>query len=192
MSDLGLLRSLFRYQAWANDELLEAMEGLDAERHNEERQIAIRLINHYHVVNQIFAAHLVGEKHSFSADNTPDTPALKDLRAAVEALDRWYLEYVESATPDLLCEFVPFVFTDGDKGCMTREEMLTHVVIHGGYHRGEVGRIMRQLSAKSAPGLRLPWDTYAVYLHKAEPLRRLQSVALLTAPEEAVASAAAG
>jgi uncharacterized damage-inducible protein DinB len=62
-----------------------------------------------------------------------------------------------------------FNFTDGDKGYMTREEMLTHVALHGGYHRGEVGRILWQLSITP------PWDTFAVYLHQADPARRLQS-----------------
>jgi uncharacterized damage-inducible protein DinB len=69
-------------------------------------------------------------------------------------------------TPQQLCESVAFVFTDGDHGCMSREEMLTHVVTHAGYHRGEVGQIMKQLS------IELPWDTFAVYLHRAEPSRR--------------------
>jgi uncharacterized damage-inducible protein DinB len=168
MSALALLRTLFSYRAWANDELLEKMESLDPVLHGEERHTALRLINHNHVVDQIFAAHLVGAKHGFLADNTPETPALEDLRAAVAASDRWYLEYLEAATPELLSESVPFVFTDGDKGCMSREEMLAHVVTHGGYHRGEVGRIMAQLSVSP------PWDTFAVYLHRTEPSRRLK------------------
>jgi uncharacterized damage-inducible protein DinB len=87
----------------------------------------------------------------------------------VAALDRWYLGYLETATPELLSESVPFTFTDGDKGCMSREEMLAHVVTHGGYHRGEVGRIMAQHSVG------LPWDTFAVYLHRTEPSRRLRT-----------------
>ncbi len=168
MSASALLRTLFSYQAWANDELLEKMEGFDPERHKEERHAAIRLVNHAHVVSQIFAAHLVGAKHGFSADNTQDTPSLQDLRVAVAASDRWYLAYLETVTPEQLSESVPFVFTDGDKGYMSREEMLTHVVIHAGYHRGEVGRIMKPLS------ISLPWDTFAVYLHQDEPSRRLK------------------
>lgn len=72
-------------------------------------------------------------------------------------------------TPDLLAESVPFVFTDGDRGYMSREEMLTHVVTDAGYHRGEVGQIMKQLS------IELPWDTLAVYLHRTEPSRRLNA-----------------
>lgn len=169
MSTVPLLRTLFSYRAWANDELLEKMEGFDPERHKDARHAAIRLMNHCLVVDRIFAAHLIGAKHEFSADNTQETPTLKDLRTAVAALDRWYLEYLETATPELLSESVPFTFTDGDEGCMSREEMLAHVVTHGGYHRGEVGRIMRQHSVG------LPWDTFAVYLHTTEPSRRLRT-----------------
>jgi uncharacterized damage-inducible protein DinB len=51
---------------------------------------------------------------------------------------------------------------------MSRQEMLTHVVTHGSYHRGEIGRILAQI------GVTPPWDTFAVHLHQAEPSRRLQ------------------
>jgi uncharacterized damage-inducible protein DinB len=169
MSALTLLRGLFRYQAWANDELLQKIASIDSEPHWQERRVAIQLLNHCYVVDRIFAAHLVGATHNFSEDNTVDTPEIEALRAAVATSDRWYLEYLETTTPDLLSESLPFVFTDGDKGCMSREEMLTHVVTHGGYHRGEVGRILTQLC------IRPPWDTFAVYLHGMEPARRLQT-----------------
>ncbi|HAT29510.1 MAG TPA: damage-inducible protein DinB [Janthinobacterium sp.] len=165
-----MLRTLFAYQAWANGELLQKMAGFDTERHQEEYQTALRLINHSHVVSQIFAAHLVGKKHEFTADNTPQTPSLADLRAAVAESDRWYLQYLESVTSESLSESLPFVFTDGDRGTMSREEMLAHVVTHAVYHRGEVGQIMKQLS------LALPWDTFAVYLHRNEPSRRSGSL----------------
>ncbi len=165
-----LLRTLFRYQAWGNGELLQKMEGFDPTRHQEELHTALRLVNHSHVVGQIFAAHLVGQKHGFATDNTPQTPSLAELRAAVAASDLWYLDYLEAVTPDRLSERLPFVFTDGDRGNMSREEMLAHVVTHGGYHRGEVGRIMLQLS------IALPWDTLAVHLHGAEPSRRVSAV----------------
>ena len=123
-------------------------------------------MNHNLIVDQIFAAHLVGAAHGFTADNPTDVPSLQDLRAAVTASDRWYLGYLDRVTPDQLAESVSFVFTDGDRGCMTREEMLTHLVVHSGYHRGEVGRVMTRLS------LPMPWDTFAVYLHRAQPSRR--------------------
>lgn len=174
MSAGELLFRMFRYQAWANEEILEAMKGLNVEHHAEERRVALRLMNHCLIVNKIFAAHLTGHSHGFSADNPPDTPELEELRSELAAVDRWYLDYVSAVTPAILSQSVPFVFTDGDNGYMTREEMLTHVVTHGGYHRGEAGRVMVQAAAKSGQGMKLPWDTYAVHLHRTEPERRLQ------------------
>ncbi|WP_192181359.1 DinB family protein [Mesorhizobium amorphae] len=170
MSALVLLRSFFTYQAWANDELLEKLASLDSPAHGKERLVATRLLNHNLVVSKIFAAHLTGARHGYSADNTADTPALDTLRTDVAAMDCWYLDYLETVAPDHLSEPVPFVFTDGDKGSMSRQEMLTHVIIHGGYHRGEVGRMLSQISIKP------PWDTFAVHLHQTEPSRRLQAV----------------
>ena len=162
MSAVALLRDMFRYNAWANAAFLAKLEGLAPEQ----RHDAIRLLNHCHVVNRIFAAHLTGAQHSYADNNTPETPALAALQADVAATDRWYLDYLETVSPEALAEPIPFVFTDGDRGCMSRQEMLTHAAIHGAYHRGEVGRMLKQMSAP------LPWDTFAVYLHQAEPERR--------------------
>ncbi|OHV87229.1 DinB family protein [Mesorhizobium sp. ORS 3428] len=168
MSASTLLRSLLVYQAWANDELLEKLTGMDPRRNQKERRAALRLMNHIHIVSRIFAAHLVGVSHGYTSDNTGETPEPAELRAATAEVDRWYLDYLASVSEQKLAEPAAFTFTDGDKGCMTRQEMLTHVVLHGSYHRGEVGRMLAGIAV--AP----PWDTSAVHLHRAEPSRRLQ------------------
>lgn len=166
MSTSSLLHSLFKYKAWANEELFAELAKVDPVAHQAERHTAIRLLNHIYVVDRIFAAHLSGEAHTYAGTNTPETPTFEDLRAAVAESDRWYVEYVGSLPPERLPESLPFTFTDGAKGFMSREEMLAHIVTHGGYHRGAVGRIMAQLSV--AP----PRDIFTVYLHKSEPQRR--------------------
>lgn len=166
MSTSKLLTSLFQYKAWANRELFEALKGLDADAHPAERHTAIRLLNHIHVVDCIFAANLQRARHGYTATNTPETPTLEALHAAVQETDRWYLEYVAALSPQELGEDIEFAFVDGALGRMSREEMLAHVITHGGYHRGAVGRIMAQLSI--AP----PRDIFTVFLHTAEPARR--------------------
>lgn len=163
-----MLQSLYEYQAWANVDLFDKLENLDHEDNKSELQSALRLISHNYVVSQIFAGHLQGIPHGYNSDNLEITPPLPDLRASVTSADQWYLDYLNSVPRAALSEAVAFTFTDGDNGFMTREEMLTHVVLHGGYHRGEVGRILSQLSI--AP----PWDTFAVYLHHTDSDRRLQ------------------
>ena len=164
----NMFSTLFRYQAWANGAFFDKLETMDQARHEAEFHQALRLMNHAYVVAEIFSAHLTGRTHSYKSDNTEETPNLLALRLAVAASDKWYLDYVRSVTSMQLAEKIAFSFTDGDKGFMSREEMITQIVLHGGYHRGEVGRILTQLSIET------PWDTFAVFLHRDEPERRQQ------------------
>ncbi|GGE06533.1 DNA damage-inducible protein DinB [Aureimonas endophytica] len=165
---------LFFYQSWANEEFLACLERLDPVRQGRERHQALRLMNHIHVVSEIFAAHLEARSHGYAADNTDATPEPADLRAALAARDRWYCDYASRVSAEALAEPVAFTFTDGDRGSMTRAEMLTHVVLHGAYHRGEVGRLLAPLDLAARP-----WDTFAVFLHRTEPLRRDDGLRLL-------------
>jgi uncharacterized damage-inducible protein DinB len=160
------LQSLFRYKAWANDELLTALAGVDAAAHPAVVQTATRVLNHTHVVDSIFKAHLSGVPHSHKATNTQATPTLQALRASMQAVDAWYIAYVAGLSAEALQEQVRFTFTDGDAGLMTREEILLHVITHGGYHRGQAGQVMRSVSV--AP----PRDLYTRFLHGSEPERR--------------------
>jgi hypothetical protein len=94
MSGIGVLPSLFRYKAWANDELFAQVHKLNPNTHAAELQSAIRILNHVFVVDRIFAAHLTGTEHGYAATNTPETPTLNDLQNSVAESDRWYLDYV--------------------------------------------------------------------------------------------------
>jgi uncharacterized damage-inducible protein DinB len=163
-----LLASLFKYKTWANEELFHGLRGMNETAQNADRHAAIRILNHVHVVDRIFEANLQRRRHGYAATNTPDTPSLQSLWGSVRTTDRWYCEYVSSLGCDALEEQIEFQFVDGELGRMSREEMLTHVVTHGSYHRGAVGRIMAQLSI--AP----PRDIFTRYLHTTQPERRRQ------------------
>ncbi|TFW09859.1 damage-inducible protein DinB [Oxalobacteraceae bacterium OM1] len=159
------MRSLFAYKAWANSELFALLATL-LPSHAEQLHTCIRTLNHIYVVDRIFRAHLTGEQLPFDATNTKDTPSLTQLRADVEANDGWYMDYVAGLNETTLSEALAFRFTDGDRGRMTREEILLHVMTHGGYHRGNVGQILKSISI--AP----PRDIYTKFLHVSEPERR--------------------
>lgn len=161
-----MLSSLFRYKVWANAQMLEALAGIDGERHPEDLRKAIRTLNHTYVVDRIFAAHLSGTTHAYAATNTEQTPELAVLAGDIGASDQWYVDHARSQAPDRLGERIGFRFTDGKPGNMSRGEMLAHVLAHGAYHRGQVGTILAKLS------LTPPADTIAGYLHGAEPSRR--------------------
>ena len=159
----ALLESLFRQKAAINEEFFAVLDTVAAT----DRIEAIRLMNHIHIVDTIFAAHLRGEPHGYAATNTPETPPLDALRAAVRETDRWFVERAGASTLAQLAETLAFTFTDGLRGRMSREEMLAHVITHGSYNRGEVGQMLKRLSV--AP----PRDLFTAYLHRTESQRRV-------------------
>ena len=169
MGTSTLLQSMFRHKAWANAELFAELAKVDPVAHAAERHAAIRTLNHIFVVDRIFAAHLCGQAHVYAATNTAETPPLEALRDEVAASDRWYVDHIDTLTPQALAEAVDFVFTDGQPGRMSREEMLAHVATHGSYHRGAVGRIMAQVAVPP------PRDIFTVFLHQSEPRRRARA-----------------
>lgn len=156
----------FRYKAWANAELIDALTLVNSRQYPEPWRTAIRLLKHTFVVDRIFAAHLTGEDPPFAGTNTPETPALEELGQNIRESDQWYVDYASHADTDSLKEHISFTFTDRDKGSMTREEVLTHIIVHGAYHRGNVGMLL------SSCGVDRPSDTYTRFLHLTEPARR--------------------
>jgi uncharacterized damage-inducible protein DinB len=163
---LSILRSLYAQKSWANHELFNALAALPATDHAQALHTVLRTLNHIHVVDRIFRAHLLGEAHGYTTTNTEDTPSLDALHFAVAETDAWYEQHVATLDAQALGQSIAFRFTDGDTGTMTREEMLFHVLTHGSYHRGNVGQVLKSISV--AP----PRDLFTKFLHVREPARR--------------------
>ena len=158
MIECGEIEKLFEYKRWANRELLNKLDQLAAEQGEDSVRNSVRILNHTHVVDQIFAAHLRGEKHGFGSTNTERTPTVCELDASISELDDWFVDYVLRLRPDQFGESLAFRFTDGDVGQMSRGQMLMHLLNHGSYHRGAVGQILKD------QGHMPPADTLARYL----------------------------
>ena len=154
------LQDLFRYKAWANDELLTALAKLD--RDAMVVKLAIKALSHTYVVDRIFAAHLRRNDHAYTSANLSDMPTLEDLSADIRTSDREYVDYVSTLDRGQLAERIDFAFTDGAPGRMSREEMLMHVITHGSGHRGQVSALML------LNGMPASKDGFTTYLHEAE------------------------
>jgi len=187
MGETGVLKKLFEYKAWANGEMLAAMTQMDGAAPATE--IAIRTLTHTFVVDEIFAAHMKGAEHGYDSANTLHAPSLADLSEAIAAGDRELIDYVAELDEAQLGETIDFSFTDGAPGRMSRAEMLMHLIVHGGLHRGQIGWIL------TLEGATPPADGLAGYLHKAEAAtrRRLAVAAVpVEAPRRAVEAPAEG
>lgn len=158
------LTRLFRYKAWANERLLQDLIRLDDL--SPVLNLAIKALSHSYVVDRIFAANLRRKRPSYMSANLTELPTLTTLAADVKASDREYIDYVASLQPDQLAERIDFMFTDGKPGCMSREEMLVHVITHGVGHRGQISAVM--LLHSMTPTV----DGFTTYLHTTEASAR--------------------
>lgn len=164
----SILLSLFKYKAWANVEMHAALAEFNAQQYPNEFQAMLHLLDHVNTVDRIFKGHLLGTgEQCLKMTSSEKTPDLSELREIVQATDAWYLEFVSRVSAERLQQRVHFTFTDGDSGAMSCEEMLLHVITHGGYHRGSVGQILEGLGIDSPP------DSLTKFLHRHEPERRL-------------------
>ncbi|WP_028228506.1 DinB family protein [Paraburkholderia ferrariae] len=165
MSAKMLLASLFEYKTWADENLIRGLLENESLAHDFKYQTATRIFEHAHIVDCLFQAHLQRKNHSYSRTESDEPPDPKVLFESIRNLDRWYVHYLANLDEADLSEAITFSFTDGTTGTMTREEMLGHLIAHGGYHRGEVGQILTQLTGSS------PRDTFTGFLHEVEPQR---------------------
>lgn len=162
---MSLLNS-FRHKQWANQELLRYGERQIAQLPAEDATFFIRILNHTAVVDQLFIDRIVARPEQYFADNTPETPTLNELKQRLTDSDAWLVEFVKSASEIELKREIAFTFTDGDRGRLTVEEILLHLLTHGSNHRGMASRTL------AANGLERPKDTLTRFLHLSEPHRR--------------------
>ena len=152
MSILRTVRTLTRYNAWANKLIFDAVATLPEGEATKPRATLFRncvhTLNHNYVIDRIFQAHLEGRDHSYAARNTPDHPPLDELWQAQVAVDGWYVDWSDRMTEAGLDEKLEFTFVGGGEGAMTRAEMILHVVNHTSYHRGFVADLFYQVPAK--------------------------------------------
>ncbi|HTO56748.1 MAG TPA: hypothetical protein VMJ74_03085, partial [Pseudomonadales bacterium] len=104
---MDTLRRLFRYKAWANDELLATLATLGGD--SPVTKLAIQALSHTYVVDRIFAAHLRRTDHGYASANLAEMPALENLSADIRASDRDYVEYVSTLDRDQLADRIDFV-----------------------------------------------------------------------------------
>ena len=152
MLDTSGARRLARYNAWANEVLFDGMAALPPGELTKERptlfKTMIGTMNHLFVIDLMWQAHLEGRPHGFTRRDGVLHPDLAGLRQAQRTLDDWYRDWSAAQTAASLDEMVEFTLTTGNKGAMTRAEILLHVVNHSTYHRGWVCDLFFQVPAR--------------------------------------------
>ncbi|MFC0227955.1 DinB family protein [Serratia aquatilis] len=158
MPQADTLIQLFRFKKWADTETLQAISKVDVLASPKNHHLMLRLMNHIHVVDEIFKANLTGLAHGYTALNTPETPSCQKLMDKMLSCDEWFISYIENLDDFSLSRIIRFTFVDGGQGKMKAIDMLNHVSHHGTYHRGAVGWLLSE--CKVTP----PKDVLTVFL----------------------------
>jgi uncharacterized damage-inducible protein DinB len=90
-----------------------------------------------------FQHHLQGLPHTFQAPRSEKMPELQALASSVAEVDDWYASYVGNLAESDFEEPVDFVFTSGKPARLRRGEIISHVCLHGTYHRGNAGAVLQ-------------------------------------------------
>lgn len=88
------IQMLTRYNAWANKAIFEAIAALPGGEATKERPTLknmINTLNHLHVVDLIWQAHIEGRDHGIQALNTVLYTDLTEVWRAQQAIDAWFI-----------------------------------------------------------------------------------------------------
>ncbi|HEX6241230.1 MAG TPA: DinB family protein, partial [Polyangiales bacterium] len=139
--------SLLRYKRWADTELMASALTLSWFGRMLVGKYVAAIVRHFHTVDCIFRAHLLGESHGYTSSNPAEPTTLAELQERVRTIDDWYVDYAQDLDALRLTEPLNVTFTDGARQTLTRSDMLLHVVQHGAYHRGNIGILLRVVGA---------------------------------------------
>jgi uncharacterized damage-inducible protein DinB len=147
-----------RYKRWADAELLKAAIALPAPFPELERGYVTAIIRHFHTVDCIFRAHLLGIPHEYTSTNPPEPATLSELQQRVGEIDEWYVDYASKLDERDFGEVLHVDFTDGQQQALQRSDILLHVSQHGTGHRGQIALLMQM------HGVLPPPDRFPNYL----------------------------
>jgi len=146
-----LLRFMFQYNLWADLRTLDACASLTNEQFT--RTIPSSFSSVRDTVAHLYGAEWVWNERIHGNSPTALFPAstfadLASLRAKLEEMDRYYIDYVSKLTQKDLDQVIHYKAFDGKEYSNPLWQTLHQLTNHASYHRGQVVTLLRQLGAK--------------------------------------------
>jgi uncharacterized damage-inducible protein DinB len=129
------LRRQFTYDAWANREVVAAIRvsGTAQER-------SLQLMAHIIAAERLWLERLKQQPQS-----TPVWPqaGVEECEKQVDEMGRLWHHFLELMTAGDLAQSVSYKNSKGEAWSNTILDVLTHVILHSVYHRGQIASHMR-------------------------------------------------
>jgi len=139
-----LYLNLVSFKQWADEGLHEIVSRTIDRIGSEDLTNLLRLLDHMLIVDLIFRNHLRGSPSDFLAPRSDRLPDIQWLVETSREVDEWYVSHVADLSSADFDRELSFKFTSGKPAQMTAGEIIQHVVLHGTYHRGMAGVILKK------------------------------------------------
>jgi uncharacterized damage-inducible protein DinB len=150
MDLLEHLRRQFVYDAWANGEVLAA---ITASGSGSSPARSLHLLAHIVSAEQLWLERL--RQHPQSLPVWPEF-ALDQCATQLAHLTKLWDEYFVQLSPAQLSDEISYRNSRGEPWSSSVQDVLTHIVMHSAYHRGQIASLMR--AGGNAPA-------YTDYIH---------------------------
>jgi uncharacterized damage-inducible protein DinB len=159
MTDSEIMKTMARYNQWANHDLFAAVRALPESEVTKHRRSLFKNIlntlNHPLVADRMWWAHMHKEPHLHKALNEVIYDDFEKLATARAEMDRRLIDYVDGLAEGDADEQINFTLLSGAEGRMNRRMILIHMFNHNTYHRGFVVETFCQIPA-ALPLIDLP------------------------------------
>lgn len=135
MELLEHLRRQFAYDEWANREVLAAL-GSSAVSTSRSRQLLAHILS----AERLWLERILKQPQTLPV--WPDL-SLDQCEAEIAELALLWGEYLSQISSTTLSESVTYRNSKGEPWTSTAQDILTHVVLHSAYHRGQIASQMR-------------------------------------------------
>jgi len=135
MQLLEHLRRQFAYDAWANREVLSSLKK-SSSRSPRPRQLLAHILS----AQRLWLERIQGQPQSLPV--WPDS-SFDQCEAQTAELATMWREYLTQLSPAALSNTIIYKNTKGEPWTSTVQDILTHVLLHSAYHRGQIALQVR-------------------------------------------------
>ena len=138
METLDLVQRKLAYNDWANRRALESLRAM-----NSPSARAVRALSHVLLVEKLWLARLRRETIAPRSDFFPEL-SLTACEALIDESLTNYTDYLRTLAEEQLDVVGSFETLAGGKYTASTRDVLTHVMMHSMYHRGQVALAIRE------------------------------------------------
>ena len=146
-----LLRVLYQYNLWADLRTLDACASLTSEQFTRNLGSSFGSIRdtlaHLYSAEWVWNERIQGRSPTTGVSGTM-FPDFASVRAKLEEMDHYYIDFVSKLTPQDLDRVVHYKGFTGDAFSNPVWQSLHTIANHASYHRGQVVTMLRQLGVK--------------------------------------------